>query len=108
MLTVLLALLQEGHAAAGEATTEAGEHATEAVQHTTEVAGGHAEPWVVEQVNHLLGPAVLKIEQAILPPIYGLFGKAWHAPAHGEPVIAEHVVWAVLAFLIAIALVLFL
>ncbi|HJQ24428.1 MAG TPA: F0F1 ATP synthase subunit A [Blastocatellia bacterium] len=108
MLTVLLALLQEGHAPASEATSQAGEHATEAVEHATEVTGHHAEPWLVEQVNHLLGPAVLKIEQAIMPPIYGLFGKTWHAPAPGEPVIAEHVVWAVLAFLIAVALVWFL
>ena len=108
MLIALLALLQEGHAATGEAAAEAGEHATEAVQHTTEAAGGHAEPWIVEQINHLLGPAVLKIEEAIMPPIYGLFGKTWHAPAHGEPVIPEHVIWAVLAFIIAIVLVLFL
>ena len=112
MLTALLALLQEGHEAAGEAATaatQAGEHATEAVEHATEAAGhagGHAEPWIVEQVNHLLGPAVLKIEQAILPPIYGLFGKTWHAPAPGEMIIPEHVIWAVLAFIIAIVLVL--
>src|SRR5437868_2974252 len=89
MLTALLALLQEGHEAAGEAATSAAQ------------AGDHAEPWIVEQVNHLLGPAVLKIEQAIMPPIYVLFGKTWHAPAAGEPVIPEHVVWALLAFLIA-------
>src|SRR5436305_6148230 len=111
MLTALLALLQEGHEAAGEAATSAalaGEHATEAVEHATEHASGHAEPWIVEQVNHLLGPAVLKIEQAIMPPIYGLFGKTWHAPAPGEIIIPEHVIWAVLLFIIAVVLVLFL
>ncbi|MFL6216758.1 MAG: F0F1 ATP synthase subunit A [Blastocatellia bacterium] len=106
MLTALLALLQEGHTATGEAATEAGEHATEAVQQTTEATGHHAEPWIAEQVNHLLGPAVLKIEEAIMPTIYGLFGKTWHAPAAGEPVIPEHVIWAVLAFIIGIVLVL--
>jgi F-type H+-transporting ATPase subunit a len=106
MLTALLALLQEGHAATGEAAAEAGEHATQSVEHATEAAGHHAEPWIVEQVNHLLGPAVLKIEEAIMPPIYGLFGKTWHPPAPGEPVIPEHVIWAVLAFIIAIVLVL--
>jgi F-type H+-transporting ATPase subunit a len=37
-----------------------------------------------------------------------LFGKTWHAPAPGEPIIPEHVIWAVLAFIIAIVLVLFL
>jgi F-type H+-transporting ATPase subunit a len=108
MLTALFALLQEGHAATGEAAAEAGEHATQAVEQTTEAAGHHAEPWIVEQVNHLLGPAVLKIEEAIMPPIYGLFGKTWHAPAAGEMIIPEHVIWAVLAFIIAIVLVLFL
>jgi F-type H+-transporting ATPase subunit a len=108
MLTALLALLQEGHNATGEAAAEAGEHATQSVEHTTEAAGHHAEPWIVEQTNHLLGPMVLKIEEAIMPPIYGLFGKTWHAPAPGEPVIPEHVIWAVLAFIIAVVLVLFL
>jgi len=105
MLTALLALLQEGHEAAGEAAeraTATTEHATEAAGHTS----GHAEPWIVEQVNHLLGPAVLKIEEAIMPPIYGLFGKTWHPPAAGEMIIPEHVIWAVLAFIIAVVLVL--
>src|SRR5947209_13445297 len=108
MLTALLALLQEGHQAAGEAATSAaGEHATEAVEQATEAAGPHAEPWLVEQANQLLGPAGLKIEQAIMPPIYHLFGKTWHAPQM-DKVIPEHVVWAVLAFIIAVGLVLFL
>ena len=100
MLAALLALLQETggageHAAATPAT---GEQAASA-------AAPHAEPWLVEQANHLLGPLVLKIEQAIMPPIYGLFGKTWHAPGPGEMVIPGHVVWAVLLFIIAVALV---
>lgn len=106
MLTALLALLQTGHEAAPATTPPAAEHATEAAGHTTSAAA-HAEPWIVEQVNHLLGPAALKVEQAIMPPIYGLFGKTWHAPP-ADKAIPEQVVWAVLAFIVAVALVLFL
>ena len=101
MLTALLAFFQE-HEAAGEAVSTA----TQTGEHTTEAAE-HAEPWLVEQTNHLLGPVVLKIEQALMPPIYHIFGKEWHAPAANEA-IPEHVVWAVLLFIIAVLLVLFL
>ncbi len=90
MLAIILALLQEGHeaAATGEHAAAAGEHA--------------AEPWLVEQVNHLFGPMVLNIERAIMPSVYGLFGAHWHEPAPGEMVIPEHVVWAVLLFIICV------
>src|SRR5262245_28125470 len=111
MLTALLAFLQEGHGAGEAAASQAGEHAAETAGQVTEAAGHaaeHAEPWLVEQTNHLFGPMVLKIEAAIMPPIYGLFGKTWHPPAPGEMVIPEHVVWAVLLFIIAVVLVLFL
>lgn len=111
MLTALLAFLQAGHGASEAAAPQAGEHATAAAGEVTEAAGHaaeHAEPWLVEQTNHLLGPMVLKIEAAIMPPIYGLFGKTWHPPAPGEMVIPEHVIWAVLLFIIAVGLVLFL
>jgi F-type H+-transporting ATPase subunit a len=84
MLAAILALLEEqGHGA---------EHAGG--------AGAHAEPWLVEQVNHILGPTVLKIEQQVLPPIYGLFGAHWHAPGPGELVIPGHVVWTILLMII--------
>jgi F-type H+-transporting ATPase subunit a len=90
MLAIILALLQEGHeaAATGEHAAAAGEHA--------------GEPWLVEQVNHLFGPMVLNIERAIMPSVYGLFGAHWHEPAPGEMVIPEHVVWAVLLFIICV------
>jgi F-type H+-transporting ATPase subunit a len=88
MLAAILALIQEGepHAAA-EHAAEAGEHA--------------AEPWLVEAANHYLGPLVLNIERAIMPPIYGLFGAHWHEPAPGE-VIPHHVVWALCLFVISV------
>jgi F-type H+-transporting ATPase subunit a len=97
MLAFILALLQEGHEASG------GQSAAQAVaDHAAETAH-EAEPWIVEQVNHLFGPAVVKLEQVIMPPIYGLFGKQWHTPAPGELVIPEHVVWVVLLFVICVA-----
>src|SRR6185436_7103689 len=98
MLALILTLLQEGHEAAG-GTAAAGQAAAE---HAAESAH-EAEPWLVEQANHIFGPAVLKLEQAIMPSIYGLFGKQWHEPAHGELIIPEHVVWVVLLFVICVA-----
>jgi F-type H+-transporting ATPase subunit a len=95
MLAAILALLQ--HEAAGE-------HATEATGH----GAGHAEPWLVEAANHYLGPVVLSIERVIMPPVYGLFGATWHAPAPGELIIPEHVVWTIALFIICVALVLLL
>jgi F-type H+-transporting ATPase subunit a len=61
-----------------------------------------SEPWLVEQVNHFLGPLLLAVERVILPPIYHLFGKHWHEPHPGE-VIPAHVVYAIIAFAICIA-----
>lgn len=88
MLAVFLALLQAGH----EAATETAGHAA---------TGEHeAEPWLVEQVNHIFGPMVLSVERAIMPSIYGLFGAHWHEPAPGELVIPEHIVWTVLVLII--------
>jgi F-type H+-transporting ATPase subunit a len=90
MLAAILALLQEGHTAASETAEHAGATAE------------HAEPWLVEQANHILGPAVLSIERAIMPPIYGIFGAHWHEPAPGELVIPEHIVWVLVLFIICI------
>ena len=58
--------------------------------------------WLVEQVNHILGPMVLEIERAIMPSIYGLFGAHWHAPAAGELVIPAHIVWTFMLLLICV------
>ena len=91
MLGVILALLQEGHVTSAETA----EHAATAGEHA-------AEPWLVEQVNHILGPAVLSFERVVMPKIYGLLGAHWHEPAPGEMVIPEHVAWAVLLFIICI------
>lgn len=89
MLAVILALLQEGHEAAASTAEHGG-------------SAHGAEPWLVEQVNHLLGPLVLGIERAIMPSIYGLFGSHWHEPAPGELVIPEHIVWTLALMVIAL------
>ena len=98
MLALILALLQEGHAATGEQAAPG----QAVAEHAAETAH-KSEPWLVEQVNHIFGPVVVKIEQAIMPSIYGLFGKQWHEPAPGELVIPEHVVWVLLLFVICVA-----
>ncbi|HXU37216.1 MAG TPA: F0F1 ATP synthase subunit A [Blastocatellia bacterium] len=92
MLAAIIALLQEGH----EAAAGAAEHAGEATEHA-------AEPWIVEQVNHVFGPMVLGIERAIMPAVFKLFGAHWHEPGPGELVIPEQVVWAILLFIIVVA-----
>jgi F-type H+-transporting ATPase subunit a len=66
------------------------EHAPKAAEHAAAGAkddhgGGHHTPWIVEQVNHLLGPAVFSIQEKIMPPIYSLLGKHWP----GEGMTAE-------------------
>jgi F-type H+-transporting ATPase subunit a len=97
MLAAILALLQ---------SEEAVEHAAEATTHTA--AAEHEVPWLVEAANHYLGPVVLNIERAIMPPIYGLFGGTWHEPAPGELIIPAHVVWAIVLFIICVVLALLL
>lgn len=92
MLAAIIALLQEGH----EAAAGAAEHASEGAEHA-------AEPWLVEQFNHVFGPIVLSVERVIMPPIYGLFGAHWHPPAPGELVIPEQIVWAILLFIVVVA-----
>jgi F-type H+-transporting ATPase subunit a len=63
-------------------------------------AEAHHVPLIVEQVNHYLGPPVLEIQRAIMPPIYGLFGGHWHEPAPGELIIPAHVIWVILLMII--------
>jgi F-type H+-transporting ATPase subunit a len=73
----------------------------EGAEHAAEAAGGeHSETYtIVRLVNELLGPVVLPLERAIMPPIYSLFGAHWTPPAHGEEIPA-HVVFAFIAFLV--------
>ena len=84
---MILALLLQHAAEAAAEHAESGEHA--------------AEPWLVEQANHLLGPLVINIERVLMPPVYGLFGAHWHEPAANEA-IPEHVVFAVISFAICL------
>jgi F-type H+-transporting ATPase subunit a len=90
MLAPFLALLQGGH----EAAAATAEHAA--------AAEGHETAWLVEQVNHVLGPMVLNIERAVMPSIYGLFGAHWHEPAAGELIIPTHIVWSIALMILVI------
>lgn len=63
-------------------------------------AEAHHVPFIVEKVNHYLGPTVLEIQRAIMPPIYGLFGGHWHEPAPGTLIIPAHVIWVILLMII--------
>lgn len=80
----LLNMMQEHGAAASEQGAAAAQHgagAAEAAGH----GGGHHVPWLVEQVNHLIGPAVFELQKAIMPPIYSalkIFGPHW--PGEGK------------------------
>lgn len=77
----LLNILQEHGAAAAEQSATAAQHGAEAASH----GGGHHVPWLVEQVNHLIGPAVFELQKAIMPPIYSalkIFGPHW--PGEGK------------------------
>jgi F-type H+-transporting ATPase subunit a len=85
---MLLAMLfwQHGEAAQEGTTGAAAEHAAE--------HGGEHIPWIVEQVNHILGPAVYSIQKSIMPAI----NPNWHGdPANPIP---AHVVMAFIAFLV--------
>lgn len=93
MLAALLALLQE-----------VPEPAVEKLEGTAHEAAEHAaesEPWLVEQANHFFGPIALKIEEAIMPPLYHLFGAHW-TPPPADKAIPEHVVLAIILFLICV------
>ena len=81
------------------------------LQHAPEAAAEHAEravetaekePAIVEWVNHTFGPAVLNIERAIMPQVYGLFGATWHEPA-ADKVIPEHVFFTLVLMFVVIA-----
>jgi F-type H+-transporting ATPase subunit a len=107
-MMMLLSLLQE-HV---PATAEGASHAAAA----THQAAAHAEhvPWLVEKLNHLVGPAVFSLQQTIMPPIYkavgGLFGPHWPGEglsfdqylAAGHLPIPTHVVMFLFVVLIAV------
>lgn len=112
---MLFSLLQQH---GQEAASQAAGHA-EAAGHA---AAGHAEhvPWVVEKINHLIGPAVFDLQAKIMPPIYkavgGLFGPHWPGDglsydqyvATGNLPIPTHVVMFLFVVLIAVVLLTFL
>jgi F-type H+-transporting ATPase subunit a len=96
-------LLQAAGEKAAEAAGTTGPTMQAAAEHAEHAASAaQQEPWLVEQLNHLFGPAVLAIERAIMPRVYGLFGARWHEPKPGE-VIPEHVVMAIVLFIIVVA-----
>lgn len=87
----LLNMMQEHGAAPAQQGAEAAQtagHAAEAAGHAAGAAGhggGHHVPWLVEQVNHLIGPAVFEMQKTIMPPIYKalkIFGPHW--PGEGK------------------------
>ena len=83
--------------AAGHAV-ETAEHAPETGHGGAAAEAGHgATPWIVEQINHLVGPATVPIQRAIMTPIYNLFGAEWTPPAPGHE-IPDHVILAIIAF----------
>jgi len=77
-----------------------------------EHGGGEHIPWIVEQINQALGPAIFEIQKSIMPPIYHavkVFGPEWpgshyanghEAVTHGYLPIPTHVVMALIAFTI--------
>jgi F-type H+-transporting ATPase subunit a len=90
MLAALLALLQH-----------ASEEPHETVEGAAHKAAEHSEPWVVEQANDIFGPIALKIQEAIMPPIYHLFGAHW-TPPPADQAIPGHVVLAIILFIICV------
>jgi F-type H+-transporting ATPase subunit a len=77
----LLLMIQEG-----------AEHASEAGEHGEQLS-------IVTLVNNVLGPAALAVEKVLMPPFYSLFGATWTPPPASEA-IPQHVVLAVIAFIV--------
>lgn len=87
------------------------EHASQAHQ------ASHAEhiPWLVEQVNHLFGPAAFSLTSTLMPPIYGLFGSHWPGEgmtyeqyvATGNLAIPTHVVMFFIVVIVAVVVLTF-
>ena len=74
-----------------------------------EAAHGEHVPWIVEQVNHFLGPVAFQLESMLMPPIYGLLGSHWPGEgmtyeqfvAAGNHAIPTHVVMFFIMVIIA-------
>lgn len=64
-----------------------------------EAAAGHHVPVIVEWVNHVLGPTVYRLQQAIMPTFYGWFGAEWHGDP--EMPIPKHMVMFFIAVIIS-------
>ncbi|MBS1791153.1 MAG: F0F1 ATP synthase subunit A [Acidobacteria bacterium] len=111
----LLNIFQEHgeKAAEGAAAAQPG---VEAAGHAAGHGGGHHVPWLVEQVNHLLGPTVFEIQKTIMPPIYStlkIFGPHWPGEgktyeqyiASGElPIPTQIVMFAIVVFVAVVVL----
>jgi F-type H+-transporting ATPase subunit a len=97
------------------------EHGAQPAGHAAEAAGhggghgGHV-PWLVDQVNHFIGPAVFAIQQQVMPPIYGLFDAVWPGAgksfeeyvAAGNLPIPTHVVMFLIVVAVAVVVLTFL
>jgi F-type H+-transporting ATPase subunit a len=76
--------------------------AAQAAEHVAEPGGAApAEhvPVIVEWVNHLFGPAVYRLQQAIMPTFYSWFGAEWHG--HPDMPIPKHMVMFFIAVIIS-------
>ncbi|MBI4467709.1 MAG: F0F1 ATP synthase subunit A [Acidobacteria bacterium] len=82
---MLLNLIEESRPAAGHSEAAA--------------SSGHHVPWIAEQVNHLFGPAVYKLQEAIMPSLTGLWGGRWHGDP--EMPIPVHIVMLLIAVFIS-------
>jgi F-type H+-transporting ATPase subunit a len=110
---MLLSLLQEHGGQAVEHAARAAERAAEAGG-----AGGHGEhvPWIVEQINHLIGGPVFSLQKQFMPQLYHLFGAKWPGEglsfeqylAAGEFPIPTQVVMFLIVVLITVGLLWFL
>jgi F-type H+-transporting ATPase subunit a len=60
---------------------------------------GHQVPAIAEWVNHVFGPAVYRIQEAIMPTFYGWFGAEWHGDP--EMPIPVHMVMFFIAVIIS-------
>ncbi len=110
----LLNILQDHEATTKESGAAVVNHSAEAAGHAA--AHGEHVPWLVEEVNHLLGPTVFEIQKQIMPPIYSalkIFGPHW--PGEGKtfdqyvadgnlPIPTQIVMFSIVAFVSVVVL----
>lgn len=100
------------------------EHGQQAAEHVAAAEHGvaaHAEhiPFIVEKINHWLGPTVFEIQKVIMPPIYHylkIFGPHWPGEgktfgqyvAEGYLPIPTHVVMFLFVVVVAVGVLTFL